>query len=63
MPGSHPLNLDYREVGTNFLNRRKAGFGTLDAWICTECGFTELWASDLDKFVHAPERGVQLIEG
>jgi predicted nucleic-acid-binding Zn-ribbon protein len=63
-PGTHALNLDYgQEVGSNFLTRHKVAAGKLDAWICAECGFTELWAADLHKLVHAPERGVRLIQG
>lgn len=62
-PGTHALNLDYEQtVGTNFLTRHKSPAGTLDAWICAECGYSELWASGLERLEHAPERGVRLIE-
>ena len=62
-PGTLPLHLDYDQVeGTNFLNRSKRQVGTLDAWICADCGFTELWAKDLQKLQHAPERGIRLID-
>jgi predicted nucleic-acid-binding Zn-ribbon protein len=63
-PGTHPLNLDYdQKVGNNFLTRHKAPAGKFDAWVCAECGFSELWATDIDKLVHAPERGIRLIQG
>ena len=63
-PGSIPLHLDYDQVsGTNFLNRTKERVGGLDAWICAECGYTELWARELQKLVHAPERGIRRIDG
>ena len=62
-PGTLPLHLDYDQVeGTNFLNRSKRQVGTLDAWICADCGFTELWAKGLQKLQHAPERGIRLID-
>jgi predicted nucleic-acid-binding Zn-ribbon protein len=63
-PGTIPLHLDYDQVeGTTFLTRSKLRVGTLDAWICAACGYTELWAKELNRLKHAPERGVRLIEG
>lgn len=63
-PGTLPLHLDYDQVaGSSFLTRHKNRVGTLDAWICAQCGYTELWASGLKDLEHAPERGIRLIEG
>ena len=63
-PGTIPVHLDYDQVeGTNIFNRSKLRVGTLDAWICSACGFTELWARDTHRLQHAPERGIRLIDG
>ena len=63
-PGTLPLHLDYeQQIGTNFLNRQKVRVGTLDAWICAKCGYTELWAEGLAELKHAPERGITFIDG
>lgn len=36
--------------------------GTIDAWACAECGYTELWSRDLDKLEHNPDDGVHLVD-
>lgn len=35
--------------------------GFVDAYICAGCGYTELWAQDLDELVDNPEAGVHLL--
>lgn len=34
----------------------------IDAYVCALCGYTELWARDMDKLVHNPESGVHFID-
>ena len=37
--------------------------GSIDAFVCDGCGYTELWSRDLSKLTHNPASGVFLLEG
>jgi len=36
--------------------------GYVDAYVCTQCGYTELWTRGFDELVHNPAAGVHLLE-
>ena len=48
---------------TGFLGQpRTYTAGTVEAFICAQCGYTELWTRDLDELVHNPAAGVHLLD-
>lgn len=36
--------------------------GVIDAYVCAQCGYTELYARDIEELEHNPEDGVHLID-
>jgi len=36
--------------------------GKYDAYVCSQCGYTEFWAHSFDKLVPDPESGIHLID-
>ena len=34
--------------------------GYLDAWVCGQCGYTELYSREFDQLEHNPEDGIRL---
>jgi len=41
---------------------REIAVGTFETFICAECGYTEWYASGLDKLEAAPDKGVHFID-
>lgn len=64
-PGTLPLHLAYKQKtgDTGWLASKTERVGRLAAWICAACGFSELWASELEQLQPDPEAGIRLVDG
>ena len=47
-------------AGRQGLFRQAAPQGRFDLYVCADCGYSELWARELEGLRHAPEHGVRL---
>lgn len=36
--------------------------GSIDAWLCAACGYTEFWSHSFEKLSHNPADGVHFID-
>lgn len=63
-PGTIPLHLDHnRPVGEGWLGTKTEDVGRLALYVCAACGYSELWAGDLERLRPNANAGIALIDG
>ena len=71
-PGAQPLMLAiYRKTLPTHKPKgwlkddgsRSYDAGSVDAWVCASCGYTEMWSSGMEDLVANPKSGVHLLDG
>ena len=63
-PGTIPLHLDHRRpAGKGWLGTKTEDVGTLALYVCASCGYSELWASDLERLRPNEKAGITLVDG
>lgn len=65
--GGYPLVVTYDVADPKNWLRRRYEAGYFEAWVCTACGFTELYARDanamLGAMAQSPDSRVRFVDG
>ncbi|MFO0628828.1 MAG: hypothetical protein U0325_24855 [Polyangiales bacterium] len=57
-----PVAANQQEPGGMFSLPRATPQGCFDLWLCEACGYTELWARDLQGLREDPAHGVRRVD-